>query len=102
MKNRGITPIITNLVGVHPSNIQTKTKFEANPCSGSREVEKLKKSSRRQQSRRLRRTQEKTSMWKKHLCQRRDRKILHNRFYRETMRIYSCLYIHKFDIRKPK
>ena len=41
MKNRGSTPILTNLVGVHPSNINTK--FEANPCSGLREVEKLKK-----------------------------------------------------------
>ena len=36
MKNRGSTPILTNLVGVH-------TKFEANPCSGLREVEKQKK-----------------------------------------------------------
>ena len=42
MKNRGSTPILTNLVGVHPRNIHTK--FEANPCSGSREVEKLKSS----------------------------------------------------------
>ena len=41
MKNRGSTPILTNLVGVHPRNIHTK--FEANPCSGSREVEKNKK-----------------------------------------------------------
>ena len=41
MKNRGSTPILTNLVGVHPRNIHTK--FEANPCSGLREVEKLKK-----------------------------------------------------------
>ena len=42
MKNRGSTPILTNLVGVHPKNIHTK--FEANPCSGLREeVEKLKK-----------------------------------------------------------
>ena len=42
MKNRGSTTILTNLVGVHPSNIHTK--FEANPCSGVRdEVEKLKK-----------------------------------------------------------
>ena len=41
MKNRGSTPILTNLVGVHPRNIHTK--FEANPCSGLREeVEKLK------------------------------------------------------------
>ena len=39
MKNRGSTPILTNLVGVHPRNIHTK--FEANPCSGLREVEKL-------------------------------------------------------------
>ena len=35
MKNRGSTPILTNFVGVHPRNIHTK--FEANPCSGSRE-----------------------------------------------------------------
>ena len=35
MKNRGSTPILTNLVGVHLRNIHTK--FEANPCSGSRE-----------------------------------------------------------------
>ena len=43
MENRGKTPIITNLVGVHPRNIHTK--FETNLCSGSREeVEKLKKS----------------------------------------------------------
>ena len=41
MKNRGSTTILTNLVGVHPRNIHTK--FEANPCSGLREVEKLKK-----------------------------------------------------------
>ena len=42
MKNRGSTLISTNLVGVHPRNINTK--FEANPCSGLREeVEKLKK-----------------------------------------------------------
>ena len=42
MKNRGSTPILTNLVGVHPRNIDTK--FEANPCSGLKEeVEKLKK-----------------------------------------------------------
>ena len=42
MKNRGSTPILTNLVGVHPRNVHTK--FEANPCNGSREeVEKTKK-----------------------------------------------------------
>ena len=42
MTNRGSTPILTNLVGVHPRNIHTK--FEANPCSGSREeVKKPKK-----------------------------------------------------------
>ena len=35
MKNRGSTPILTHLVGVHLRNIQTK--FEANPCSSSRE-----------------------------------------------------------------
>ena len=41
MKNRGSTPILSNFVGVHPKNIHTK--FEANPCNGLREVEKLKK-----------------------------------------------------------
>ena len=42
MVNRGSTPNLTNLVGVHPRNIHTK--FEANPCSGSREeVKKNKK-----------------------------------------------------------
>ena len=42
MKNRGSTLISTNLVGVHPRNINTK--FGANLCSGSREeVEKLEK-----------------------------------------------------------
>ena len=35
MKNRGSTPILPNLVGVHLRNIHTK--FEANPCRGSRE-----------------------------------------------------------------
>ena len=40
MKNRGSTPILTNLVGDHPRNIHTK--FEANPCSGLRgEVENV-------------------------------------------------------------
>ena len=34
MKNRGSTPILTNLEGIHPMNIHTK--FEANPCSGLR------------------------------------------------------------------
>ena len=42
MKNRGSTPILTKLVGVHLKNIHTK--FETNLCSGSRqEVEKQKK-----------------------------------------------------------
>ena len=42
MKNRGSTPILTNLVGVHPRNIHTE--FEANPRSGSsEEVDKQKK-----------------------------------------------------------
>ena len=41
MKNRGSTPILTHLVGVHPRNIHTK--FEANPCSRLREVKKKKK-----------------------------------------------------------
>ena len=36
MKNRGRTPILTKLVGVHLRNIHTE--FEANPCRGSREV----------------------------------------------------------------
>ena len=35
MKNRGSTPILTNLIGVHPRNIHTK--FEGNLCSGSRD-----------------------------------------------------------------
>ena len=35
MKNRGSTVILANLVGVHPSDINTK--FEANPFRGSRE-----------------------------------------------------------------
>ena len=39
MKNRGSTPILTNLVGVHPRNIHTK--FEANLCRGFREVKKI-------------------------------------------------------------
>ena len=34
MQNGGSTPILTNLVGIHTSNIHTK--FEANPCSSSR------------------------------------------------------------------
>ena len=42
MKNWGSTPILTNSVEFHPRNIHTK--FEANPCCGSREeVEKPKK-----------------------------------------------------------
>ena len=42
MKNRGSTPILTNLVGVHPRNIYTK--FEANPCCGvKRRSRKTKK-----------------------------------------------------------
>ena len=36
MKNGGSTPILTNLVGVDQRKIHTK--FEANPCSGSKEV----------------------------------------------------------------
>ena len=36
IENRGNTPILTNLVGVHPRNIHTE--FEANPCFGLREV----------------------------------------------------------------
>ena len=39
MKNRGSTPILTNLVGVHPRNIHIK--FEANPCSGLRKTKKV-------------------------------------------------------------
>ena len=34
MRNRGSTPILTNLVGDHPRDIHTK--FEANPCRGLR------------------------------------------------------------------
>ena len=34
VQNRGSTPILTNLVGIHTINIHTN--FEANPCSGSR------------------------------------------------------------------
>ena len=41
MTNMGSTPILTKLVGVHQRNIHTK--FEANLCSSSREVEKTKK-----------------------------------------------------------
>ena len=42
MKNRGSSAILLNLVGVYTRNIHNK--FEANPCSVSREeVEKLKK-----------------------------------------------------------
>ena len=59
MKNRGSTPILTNAVGVHPRNIHTK--FEANPCSGLRDIlqtregQKLNASSRRQQRQRRQR-----------------------------------------------
>ena len=35
MKNQGSTPILTNVVGVHPRYIHTK--FEANLCMGSRD-----------------------------------------------------------------
>ena len=46
MKNRSRTPILTNLVGVHPRNIHTK--FEANLFNGLRgEVENLKSSRRK-------------------------------------------------------
>ena len=38
MKNRGSTPVLTNLLGVHQSNIHTK--FE-DPCSGLKEVENV-------------------------------------------------------------
>ena len=42
IKNRGSTPILTNLVVAHPRNIHTK--FETNSCSGLRkEVQKSKK-----------------------------------------------------------
>ena len=42
MKNRGSTLILINIVGVHPRD--TRTKFEANPCSGLKEnVKKVKK-----------------------------------------------------------
>ena len=49
MKNRGSTLTLTNLEVVRPSNIHTK--FEANPCSGSREEVEKQKSSRRQRQR---------------------------------------------------
>ena len=35
MKNRCSTPILTNLVGVHPNKLHTK--FEGNPCNGLKE-----------------------------------------------------------------
>ena len=35
MQNRSSTSILTDLVGVHLRNIHTK--FETNPCRGSRE-----------------------------------------------------------------
>ena len=41
LKNMGSTPILTNLVRVLPRNIHTK--FEANPYSGLRDVENVKK-----------------------------------------------------------
>ena len=41
MKNMGSTLILTNLVEVQPKN--THTKFEANPCSSSREEIKQEK-----------------------------------------------------------
>ena len=45
-KNRGSTPILTNLVEVHPRNIPTI--FEANPCRGfGEEVENVKSLRRR-------------------------------------------------------
>ena len=37
MKNRGSTPILTHLVGVHLMIRNIQRKFEANPCSSSRE-----------------------------------------------------------------
>ena len=40
MKNKGNTLILTNLVRVHPRNIYAE--FEANPCSGLLEFEKVK------------------------------------------------------------
>ena len=55
MTNSGSTPILTNIVGVYPRNIHTK--FEANPCSGSREEVEKPKSSRRRRQRRQQRTQ---------------------------------------------
>ena len=38
MTNMGSTPILTNLVRIHPRNIHTK--FKANPCSGLKEQNK--------------------------------------------------------------
>ena len=40
MKNRGSTPILINLAGIQPRNINSKV--EANPCSSLGEVEKVK------------------------------------------------------------
>ena len=55
-KNRDITPISTNLVGVHPRNI--RTKFEVNPYIGLREeVKKVKSSQQQQQQQQQRGTQ---------------------------------------------
>ena len=48
MNNRGSTLILTNLEGVHPRNIPTK--YEANLCSGLREVKKVKSSRQQQQT----------------------------------------------------
>ena len=46
MQDRSGTPILTNLVRVHPRNINTK--LEANPCSSLGKVEKGKSSGRQQ------------------------------------------------------
>ena len=48
MENRGSIPMLTNLVGVHPRNIHTKS--EANPCSGLKEVKKVKSSRQRRRT----------------------------------------------------
>ena len=59
MKNRGSTPILTNLVGVHPRNIHTK--FEeiraAVQEKKSKNQKSLRRRRRRQGERRRRQTQ---------------------------------------------
>ena len=40
MKNRDSTPLLTNLVGIHPRNIHRK--FEANPAAWEKKLKKFK------------------------------------------------------------